>query len=197
MVNLKKFCRNLRNEMVSHITFYLPSIAKPSLRYLDLILSKTRFSSHISFLSRCLRYQAISNGFKSSFSLYVHSPNYRYTISRRVTKACYEHSRRLMRIAIDSMSSHIANLDLDIAHTKSFLFSICPSVLRRDITNFVRMLNSRLYSFQLYSFQLTRFRLEIQLSCRPPSRFGQQSRQLRCSDQSGGHDSPRFNPIRL
>ncbi len=27
------------------------------------------------------------------------------------------------------------------------LFSICPSVLRRDITNFVRMLNSRLYSF--------------------------------------------------
>ncbi len=41
MVNLKKFCRNLRNEIVSHITFYLPSIAKPSLRYLDLILSKT------------------------------------------------------------------------------------------------------------------------------------------------------------
>ncbi len=82
-----------------------------------------------------------------SFSLYVHSPNYRYTISRRATKACYEHSRRLMRIAIDSMSSHIANLDLDIARTKSVLFSICSSVLRRDITNFVCMLNSRLYSF--------------------------------------------------
>ncbi len=55
--------------------------------------------------------------------------------------------RRLMCIAIDSMSSHIANLDLDIARTKSVLFSIYPSVLRRDIANFVRMLNSRLYSF--------------------------------------------------
>ncbi len=97
----------------------------------------------------------IPNSFKSSFSLYVHSPNYRYTISRRVTKACYEHSRRLMRIAIDSMSSHIANLDLDIARTKSVLFSICPSVLRWDITNFVRMLNSRLYSF-LQAFLLPR-----------------------------------------
>ncbi len=172
--------------MVSHITFYLPSIAKPSLRYLDLILSKTHFSSHICFLSRCLHYQAIPNGFKSSFSLYVHSPNYRYTISRRVTKACYEHSRRLMRIAIDSMSSHIANLDLDIARTKSVLFSICPSVLRWDITNFVRMLNSRLYSF-----------LQVSKASKAPSRFGQQSRQLSCSDQSGGHDSPRFNPIRL
>ena len=41
MVNLKKFCRNLRNEMVSHITLYLPSIAKHSLRLFDLILSKT------------------------------------------------------------------------------------------------------------------------------------------------------------
>jgi hypothetical protein len=40
MVNFKKFCRNLRNEMVSHITLYLPFIAKPSLRLLDLTLSK-------------------------------------------------------------------------------------------------------------------------------------------------------------
>ena len=63
-----------------------------------------------------------------------------------------------MRIAIDSMSSHIANLDLDIARTKSVLFSICPSVLRRDITNFnfVRMLNSRLYSF-LYASKASKF----------------------------------------
>ncbi len=79
-----------------------------------------------------------------------------------------------------------ANLDLDIACTKSVLFSICPSVLRWDITNFVRMLNSRLYSF-----------LQASKASKAPSRFGQQSRQLSCSDQSGGHDSPRFDPIRL
>ena len=52
-----------------------------------------------------------------------------------------------MHIAIDSMSSHVANLDLDIVCTKSVLFSICPSALRREITNFVCVLNSRLYSF--------------------------------------------------
>ena len=34
-------------------------IAKPSLRLLDLTLSKTRFSSHLSFLSRSLRYKVI------------------------------------------------------------------------------------------------------------------------------------------
>ena len=126
MVNLKKFCRNFRNEIVSHITLYLPSIAKPSLRLLGLILSKTRFSNHISFFCRCLRYKVIPNGYKSSFSSHVHAANHRHTISYRVTSACYEHSRRLMRIAIDSMSLHLSTLDSDISHVKSVLVSVCP-----------------------------------------------------------------------
>jgi hypothetical protein len=68
--------------MVSHITLYLPFIAKPSLRLLDLTLSKTRFSSHISFLSRSLRYKVIPNGFKSSFNFDFHSSTSRHIVSR-------------------------------------------------------------------------------------------------------------------
>ena len=135
--------------MVSHITLYSPCIANPSLRYLDLILSKTRFSSHISFLS--LRFKVIPNGFKSSFNLYAHSPNNRHTVTHRVNKVRYEHSRRLMRIAIDSMSDYILTLDSHISHAKSFLFSICPAILRQDITHFVRLLNS--FNFFLSLFQ--------------------------------------------
>jgi hypothetical protein len=120
MVNFKKFCRNLRNEMVSHITLYLPPIAKPSLRLLDLTLSKTRFSSHLSFLSRSLRYKVIPNGCRSSFNFDFHSFTSRHIVSR-VTKACYEHSRRLMRITIYSMSQHIQTLDSGISHAKSIL----------------------------------------------------------------------------
>ena len=133
--------------MVSHITLYLPSIATPSLRLFDLILSKTRFSNHISFLSRFLRHKVIPNGFKSSYSLHVHSANHRHTISHRVTRACYEHSRRLMRIAIDSMSLHLSTLDSEILRVKSVLVSVCAFILRKDITQFIRMLNSRLFSF--------------------------------------------------
>ena len=134
MVNLKKFCRNLRNEMVSHITLYLPSIAKPSLHLFDLILSKTRFSNHISFLSRCLRYKVIPNGFKSSFSLHVHSANHRHTISHRVTRVCYEHSRRLMRIAIDSMSLHLSTIDYHAssADRTNLVVTISPDLTLSD-----------------------------------------------------------------
>ena len=96
MVNLKKLCRQLRYEMVSHITFYLKSIAQPSLRLFDLILSKTCFSSHISFLSCFLRSKVIPNGSKSPFKLNSLSPDMRNYMSRRVTLACSQHSRHLM-----------------------------------------------------------------------------------------------------
>ena len=133
--------------MVSHITLYLPSIVKPSLRLFDLILSKTRFSNHISFLSHCLRYKVIPNGFKSSFSLHVHSANHCHNISHRVTRVCYEDSLCLMRIAIDSMSLHLSTIDCKISHVKFVLVSVCPFILRKGITQFIRMLNSRLFSF--------------------------------------------------
>ena len=64
-----------------------------------------------------------------------------------VNKACYEHSRCLMCITIDSKSQHIQTLDSRISHVKSILSSSCPSILRKDIIQFTCVLNSRLYSF--------------------------------------------------
>ena len=52
-----------------------------------------------------------------------------------------------MRIAIDSMSLYIQTLDSDISRVKSSLSSVCPSILRKDIIHFIRVLNSRLFSF--------------------------------------------------
>ena len=69
----------------------------------------------------------------------------------RVTKACYEHSRRLMRIAIDDMLLHVQTLDSKISRVKSNLSTTCPSILMKDIIESIRMLNSRLYSFLLSS----------------------------------------------
>ena len=144
MVNLKRFCHSLRNEMVSRITLYLPPIAKPSLQLFDLTLSKTRFSSHLSFLSRCLRFKVVPNCFKSSFYLFNHAFVNRHVISHRVNKACYEHSRRLMRIAIDDMLLHVQILDSNISRVKSNLSTTCPSILMKDIIESIHMLNSRL-----------------------------------------------------
>ena len=66
MPNLKKFCHNLRHKLVSHLFPFLTSINKLALRLFDLIFSKTRISSHITFISRCLCGKVIPHGFRSS-----------------------------------------------------------------------------------------------------------------------------------
>ena len=126
--------------MLSHIVFYSPFIYKLSLEYFDLVLSKTRFSSHLSFLSRCLQFKVIPNGFKSTFTLHFNSP------SHLVTKACYDHSRRLMRIDIDALVKHILFLDSKMSVVRSNFLTACPVVLQQDIMQFIRSLKSRLYS---------------------------------------------------
>ena len=116
MPNLKKFCHSLRQDMVSHLFPFLPSISRPALRLFDLILSKTRFSSHIVFISRCLYHKVIPHGFKSSFNpLYFTSTTIHRRLSDSISGACSSHSRRLMRMTIQSMSAHIEHLDEDIS----------------------------------------------------------------------------------
>ena len=147
MVNFKTFCRNPRNEMVCYISLYLSSISKPALRLFDHIFSKTCFSSHISFLSRCLYHKVIPTGFKSSFSLHLNSPSAHQQFSRSFMLACFKHSRRLMRIAIQSMCMHVQNIDSEISVIKTTLRNACPPILFSAITQFVRSLNSKLYTF--------------------------------------------------
>ena len=68
IINLKKCSYNLQNEMVSHVTLYLPSIAKLSLHLFDLTLSKLRFSGHLSFI-------AIVYDIKSFLYIYITALN--------------------------------------------------------------------------------------------------------------------------
>ena len=54
-----------------------------------------------------------------------------------------------MRIAVDSMSLYNQTLDSDISCVKSSLSLVCPSILRKDIIHFIRLLNSRLLFLQV------------------------------------------------
>ena len=48
---------------------------------------------------------------------------------------------------MDLMSLHLSTIDSDISRVKSVLVSVCPFILRKDITQFIRILNSRFFSF--------------------------------------------------
>ena len=150
MPNLKKFCHSLRHLMVSHFFSSLKSISKQALRLFDLILSKTRFSSHITFISRCLHGKVIPHGFRSSFNpLRFNLPAFHRRFSHSISEACSSHSRRLMRMIIKALSIHVQHIDENISQCIIFLSQVCPPILLSDIIDKIRVLNSKLHSFLL------------------------------------------------
>ena len=103
MPNLKKFCHSLRHKMVSPLFPFLTPISKLALRLFNLIFSKTRVSSHITFISR-LYGKIIPHGFRSSFNpLRFNLPAFHRRFSHSISEACSSHSCRLMRMTIKSM----------------------------------------------------------------------------------------------
>ena len=92
--------------MVSYLFVFPPSVGKLSLRLFDLILSKTRYCNHITFIIRCLFKGVIPHAFRSSFDFITfNSRRLDRRYSYDITSTCSSHSRRLMRITINSMKS--------------------------------------------------------------------------------------------
>ena len=88
-------CHSLRHEIVSNLFPFLTSISKPAFRLFDLILSKTRFSSHITFISCCLHGKVIrwptSSGLRSTLCVLINPP---------FTAAFHIPSQRLVRVTL-------------------------------------------------------------------------------------------------
>ena len=89
---------NLRHKMVSHIILYLPFIAKSS--YICSTSLYLNSFLHPSFLLKpvfTIKSQSQSNGFKIGLLSWIFIRLIVAILySRRVTRACYEHSRRLL-----------------------------------------------------------------------------------------------------
>ncbi|XP_067869940.1 uncharacterized protein [Heterodontus francisci] len=67
MPTLKKFCSSLRWDFRLSLLPCSPSLLSISLLVFDEVSTKTRFHSHISFLSDCLRLRLTSHGFQLKF----------------------------------------------------------------------------------------------------------------------------------
>ena len=73
MLNLKTFTKELRQEIVSYL-YPLPSISSNlAFRLAIHIFTKTRFSSHINLIIRCLQHKVIPKGFRSNFHASIFS----------------------------------------------------------------------------------------------------------------------------
>ena len=90
MPNLKTLTKELRQEIVSFL-YPLPSISSNLAFCLAIhIFTKTRFSSHINFISRCLQRKVIPKGFRLFIYLFnfmlSHERNYNNTSTKRFSR---------------------------------------------------------------------------------------------------------------
>ena len=141
--NIKTLTKELRQEIVSYL-YPLPSISSNlAFRLAIHIFTKTRFSSHINFISRCLQRKVILKGFRSNFHASIFSNvsnfNLKYLHEIQRTQNTFSH---IMRSTIRAMCSKRNELNKQIIECHCQLSNVCPSVLLRSIHAKIQALNS-------------------------------------------------------
>ena len=111
------------------------------------IFTKTRFSSHINFISRCLQHKVIPKGFRSNFhaSIFSNVSNFNLKYLHEIQRTQNTFSRNIMRSTIRAMCSKRNELNKKIIECRSQLSNVCPSVLLRSIHTKIQFPNSKLF----------------------------------------------------
>ena len=103
------------------------------------LLSKSRLSTHIKFLSTCLREKLVPNGFQIRKSVNVKCRNFNAVVNQ-----C---SRQLMRITLES-NRHCVNIyDQSMKKRLAELKTLCSDSQFRIIRQFLHNCNSEYYNF--------------------------------------------------
>ena len=105
MPNIKTLTKELRQEIVSYL-YPLPSIScNLAFRLAIHTFTKTRFSGHINFISRCLQHKVIPKGFRSNFHASIFSivSNFNIKYLHEIQRTQDTFSHNIMRSTITAM----------------------------------------------------------------------------------------------
>ncbi|KAL9968922.1 hypothetical protein ACROYT_G021072 [Oculina patagonica] len=148
MPNLSGFERNLYRDLNRGLSVYRDQPSRTiGLHIADKTFAKTRFTSHIGFLSKCLRRNVIPNGFLFSFHAMKHEQNHSTGYRNQVNAVLRRSSSRLMLVAIQSMQRRCQTLTTEINRFRDELKNECSVEEYRQISSIIHNLNSDLYNF--------------------------------------------------
>ena len=147
MLNLKTLTKELRQQVVSYLYPLPPISSNLEFRLAIHIFTKTRFSSHINFIRRCLQHKVIPKGFRSNFhaSIFSNVSNFNLKYLRQIQRTQNTFSHNIMRSTIRAMCSKCYKLNKQVIECRSQLSNVCPSVLLWSIHAKIQALNSKLF----------------------------------------------------
>eukprot|EP00745_Piridium_sociabile_P023737 TRINITY_DN3707_c0_g1_i1.p1 TRINITY_DN3707_c0_g1~~TRINITY_DN3707_c0_g1_i1.p1 ORF type:complete len:909 (-),score=150.62 TRINITY_DN3707_c0_g1_i1:630-3356(-) len=121
----------------------LPTIPQSlGINYLKATLQKTRFSSHVFFLRKCVRSKTIPNGFYLKF----HSSSQSSSMNSATEIILKQAGLKLMLLTIRENSRKIEQADRQIAACRRQLASLCQQNMSHFIINTVRHANQALFN---------------------------------------------------
>ena len=140
MPSLKTFTQGIRRELALYIQGFTKNIADAAFILATETFKKTRFTSHIFFLSRCLRQKIIPTGFKLNFNANTKQKAFRGHLTKcsfnliRSTLRDHQHTVEKCSTSLPGLVNHLRFICNDYEHFH---------ILRKKI----HMLNQSLYEF--------------------------------------------------
>ena len=131
----------LRHELKDYLHRFPADAHKPAVSLAMCTFCKTRFTSHIHFLGRCLRRKVIPVGFSMKFLAPSLSNGYVKNV-RSVTYTC---SRNLMQATVHSMTTKRDLASHDIEKHCECLGRVSPEETFHLLQRQIHELNSRIY----------------------------------------------------
>ena len=123
----------IRHELKDYLHRFPADVHEPAVSLAMCTFCKTRFTSHIQFLGRCLRRKVIPVGFSIKF----HASSLSYGYVKNVRSITYTCSRNLMQATVRSMTTKRDLASRDIEKNCEQLQRVCSEetfhLIRRQI----------------------------------------------------------------
>ncbi len=138
MPSIKRVVQDARRNLLSFIADFAADVSNPAYQIAMSTFKKTRFTSHIHFLSRCLRHNVVPKGFKLKFHSSV--------VSRAIAKHLQTCSKNLIRSTLQNYNNSVKSISEDINSASARLRQVCTnSDVYISIRQRIHELNQKIY----------------------------------------------------
>ncbi|XP_072016901.1 uncharacterized protein [Amphiura filiformis] len=135
----RRLLQTLRRELNAFLHLYPANLAECAFNFGTSTFCKTRYCSHVHFISKCVRLKLIPKGFQIQ-----HGGTSTANVPA-INKATATCSRKIMRITLDSFHRTISKHDEDRRFFANNLVNLCTRPVLYDIRAFIHEQNQRYF----------------------------------------------------
>ncbi|XP_060689572.1 mucin-2-like [Hemiscyllium ocellatum] len=145
MPSLKKLSSSLYKDFSESLSHCTPQVISSAQKLFSHILKQTRYHSHISFLSTCLRNRLIPHGLRTTFQPTKFGPNQDNLYLRQIRSLQHQTSLQILRSTLAAMRRYLHSLQSALPQLRTTLSQTCKGPLLFFIYRRIHTLNKQFF----------------------------------------------------